>query len=202
MVTKEQERKALEQIKKNVDSLGADSYIATAFDGCFEDARENIENDFALCMKDRYETERKRAKDLQEEVDRLKADLRKEKECDEELGKAIKKTQEQENATIQMIESERDALKCQVADLLDRESELVSLRDDAECRAEVAEAEIIRLKAKLYDLIVGSTSAYKAEQAGKKLVYLFYDQEAYGDRTYYYCEEDDTVYSNYFSIGD
>lgn len=54
-----------------------------------------------------------------------------------------------------MIESERDALKCQVADLLDRESELVSLRDDAECRAEVAEAEIIRLKAKLYDLIVG-----------------------------------------------
>ena len=124
MVTKEQERKALEQIKKIVDSLGADSYIATAFDGCFEDARENIENDFALCMKDRYETERKRAKDLQEEVDRLKADLRKEKECGEELG-------------------------------LDRESELVSLRDDAECRAEVAEAEIIRLKAKLYDLIVG-----------------------------------------------
>lgn len=47
MVTKEQERKALEQIKKIVDSLGADSYIATAFDGCFEDARENIENDFA-----------------------------------------------------------------------------------------------------------------------------------------------------------
>ena len=155
MVTKEQERKALEQIKKIVDSLGADSYIATAFDGCFEDARENIENDFALCMKDRYETERKRAKDLQEEVDRLKADLRKEKEVGKELGKAIKKTQEQENATIQMIESERDALKCQVADLLDRESELVSLRDDAECRAEVAEAEIIRLKAKLYDLIVG-----------------------------------------------
>ena len=45
-------------------------------------------------------------------------------------------------------------------------------------------------------------SAYEAEQAGKKLVFLYYDQEAYGDRTYYYCEEDDTVYSNYFSIGD
>lgn len=45
-------------------------------------------------------------------------------------------------------------------------------------------------------------SAYEAERAGKKLVFLYYDQEAYGDRTYYYCEEDDTVYSNYFSIGD
>lgn len=47
-----------------------------------------------------------------------------------------------------------------------------------------------------------TTSAYEAERSGKKMAYLFYDQEAYGDRTYYYCEEDDTVYSNYFSVGD
>lgn len=73
MVTKEQERKALEQIRKIVDSLGADSYIATAFDGCFQDAEENIENDFALSMKGRYLTESKKAKDLRSEVDRLKA---------------------------------------------------------------------------------------------------------------------------------
>ena len=26
--------------------------------------------------------------------------------------------------------------------------------------------------------------------------------EACGDRSYYYCEEDDTVYSEYLSIGD
>lgn len=30
----------------------------------------------------------------------------------------------------------------------------------------------------------------------------FLDQEAYGDRSYYYCEEDDIVYSEYLSIGD
>lgn len=44
MSTKEQERKALEQIRKIVDGLGPDSYLATAFDGCFEIAEENIEN--------------------------------------------------------------------------------------------------------------------------------------------------------------
>lgn len=154
MVTKEQERKALEQIKKIVDGLGPDSYIATAFDGCFEDAAENIENDFALSMKDRFETELKNARDLRAEVDKLKSDLRKEKEVSEELGKAIKKSQEQENATIQRIESERDALKGKIAELLDRESELVSRRDYAMTRAEVAENEIIRLKAKLYDLLI------------------------------------------------
>ena len=44
-----------------------------------------------------------------------------------------------------------------------------------------------------------TTSAYEAERAGKKLTYLFCDQEAYGDRSYYFCEEDGAVYSNYFT---
>jgi hypothetical protein len=43
MTTKEQERKALAQIKKIVESLGEDSYIGTAFEGCFEDAETNYE---------------------------------------------------------------------------------------------------------------------------------------------------------------
>lgn len=45
--TKQQERAALEKIRKIVEELGPDSYIATAFAGCFEIAAENIENDFA-----------------------------------------------------------------------------------------------------------------------------------------------------------
>ena len=53
MTTKEQEKKALAQIRKIVDGLGADSYIAAAFEGCFEIAADNIENDFACSMKQR-----------------------------------------------------------------------------------------------------------------------------------------------------
>lgn len=53
--TKEQERKALARIKKIVEELGEDSYIGMAFDGCFEIAEENIENDFACSMKQRAE---------------------------------------------------------------------------------------------------------------------------------------------------
>lgn len=44
--------------------------------------------------------------------------------------------------------------------------------------------------------------ASEARRNGKKLFFLFLDQEAYGDRTYYFCEEDGVVYSDYFSIGD
>lgn len=53
--TKEQEIKALEKIKKIVADLGEDSYIGMAFDGCFEVAEENIENDFACSIKQRAE---------------------------------------------------------------------------------------------------------------------------------------------------
>ena len=59
MTTKDQERKALEKIRKIVEELGENSYIGTAFEGCFEIAEENIENDFACSMKQRLETSEK-----------------------------------------------------------------------------------------------------------------------------------------------
>lgn len=50
MTTKEQERKALAQIRKIVESLGEDSYIGTAFEGCFEIAEKKLA-DFAHSSK-------------------------------------------------------------------------------------------------------------------------------------------------------
>lgn len=52
--TKQQEWEALEKIKAIVETLGPQSYLATAFEGCFEDAECNIENDFADSMKARW----------------------------------------------------------------------------------------------------------------------------------------------------
>lgn len=82
MTTKEQERKALEQIRKIVDSLGEDSYIATAFEGCFEIAADNIENDFACSMQQRVESAEKardaymkKCGELCKEIDGMKKQL-------------------------------------------------------------------------------------------------------------------------------
>lgn len=41
--TKQQERDALAKIRQIVDTLGPESYLATAFEGCFDLAAENIE---------------------------------------------------------------------------------------------------------------------------------------------------------------
>lgn len=45
-------------------------------------------------------------------------------------------------------------------------------------------------------------SASEARRSGKTLTFLYCDQEAYGDRSYYFCKKDGKVYSDYFSIGD
>ena len=85
--TKEQERKALEKIKKIVDELGPDSYVGTAFRGCFEDAEQNINNDFACSMKERYEVWFARAGELEDESKALKKELVKAKDRADEAEK-------------------------------------------------------------------------------------------------------------------
>lgn len=85
--TIEQERKALEKIKKIVEELGEGSYIGTAFAGCFEIAESNIENDFADSMKEKYEQAqedaahfRTLAEELQLDIDRLREENKASKE--------------------------------------------------------------------------------------------------------------------------
>ena len=69
MTTKEQERKALEKIRKIVAELGEDSYIATALDGCLEDAERNIDEDAAYSMKGRWQSAENKARSLKAQAD-------------------------------------------------------------------------------------------------------------------------------------
>lgn len=56
-VSKGTEREYLGRIKNILDALGPNSYCATAFDGCIADAEENIDSDFAVSMKGRWQSE-------------------------------------------------------------------------------------------------------------------------------------------------
>ena len=79
--TKQQEREALAKIKEIVAGLGENSYVGTALRECFTDAEQNIENDWALSMYDRwqyaeqhYETEKAAANEARAEIARLEAE--------------------------------------------------------------------------------------------------------------------------------
>ena len=83
MATKEQELKALEKIKKIVEELGEDSYIGLALDGCFEIAEDNINNDFACSMKQRWQSAEKetekfslKLKERDNQIEQLKKEIK------------------------------------------------------------------------------------------------------------------------------
>lgn len=149
MTTKEMERKALEQIRKIVEGLGEDSYIATAFEGCFEIAEENIENDFACSMKQRKEA----AEELKDNAIKVAASK------DEQI-----KSLEMKIASLQRAnEVKEDAVLAYSKDAEKMVDKINSLKESAtkywndlqaaETKLDEKEDEIIRLKAKLYDLM-------------------------------------------------
>lgn len=151
MTTKEQERKVLEQIKKIVDSLGENSYVGTAFAGCFEIAAENIENDFACSMQERWLSADRKLNEANGIIEHLK----------DELAES-KKDYEAAHAAAHAVADEKDAkiakLKARISELLaDNETGsdcIIKLNNslvDAQNRVEAAENEVVRLKAKLYD---------------------------------------------------
>lgn len=80
MTTKEQERQAIQKIRKIVEGMGENSYLATAMDGVLETAEENIEYDAAFSLKGRAEVAEKEASALKKE--------------NEELRKALKEAEE------------------------------------------------------------------------------------------------------------
>lgn len=109
MTNKDTERKALEQIKAIVESLGPESYVGTAFDGCFEIAEENIENDFACSMKQRVDATVVENARLKEKIKTMELDNR-------DLRLAINKVKEdssiKETALQERVLSDDDLTDC------------------------------------------------------------------------------------------
>lgn len=124
-ITKADERKALEQIKKIVQELGEESYIGTAFKGVFELAAENIEYDLWNSASDWKDWLDKNAQEIDERGERISTLTKRLNEKTEYADGLCKRFREQE---VRAIKAE----------------EILASK----------ELEIIKLKAKLYDLTV------------------------------------------------
>lgn len=72
MTTKDQERQAIEKIRKIVEGLGENSYVGFAMEGVLELAEENIREDTAYSMKRSVEIAQEQTDELKEEIKRLK----------------------------------------------------------------------------------------------------------------------------------
>lgn len=153
MTTKDQERKVLAQIKKLVEGLGENSYVGMAFEGCFEDAEQNIENDFGCSMKDRWETSERELKALKNEskqqIEHLTA-VRK------QLEKQLEEKTNQAGAYLKdgmaHLSRERD-LEEQMEQMTADMDAMRATVEAADEKLEAKELEIMKLKARLFDLM-------------------------------------------------
>lgn len=154
MTTKEQERKAMEKIREIVNGLGENSYIGAAMEGVWEIMEENISNDFACSMGYRLEEKEKTITGLREMCSNITKEKREVEGMLEEAQRIAEMAQEETRSRI-MCERENLATIKKLTD----EVEGVR-RDNSDLVMEAANLkdEIIRLKAKLYDLIVGGES--------------------------------------------
>lgn len=73
--TKQQERNALAAIRRMVEELGPQSYLATAFEGCFEDAEQNIECDWGCSQKRLADAAAEKVGELEAQIEELKEQL-------------------------------------------------------------------------------------------------------------------------------
>lgn len=86
-------KKTVQLIRKNakeiLEGLGENSYCAMAFEGCMEDAEENIDNDFAVSMKGRWESEKKAHEETREGlIGKLNDRIKRVAELEAEVQKA------------------------------------------------------------------------------------------------------------------
>ncbi len=98
--TKDQERKAVEKIRKIIDELGVDSYVGTALEGCLDDAESNIDNDFGDSMKRRWEYAEEQLKKARKEIAVLKDKLDNSEKDYEAAHAAAHEIAEQKDAEI------------------------------------------------------------------------------------------------------
>lgn len=154
MTTKEQEKKALAQIRKIVEGLGENSYIGTAFDGCFEMAEQNIDDDFGNSARWYIEKTYSLEEQIKEEQNKHESELSEWMHNFKKLSDLKSKMYvENERLTDEIAAMEQEAKQEQEK----TDHAITELSDkliEKEKELEAAQDEIIRLKAKLYDLMV------------------------------------------------
>lgn len=118
--TKQQERDALAAIRRMVEELGPQSYLSTAFEGVFEDAESNIENDFGDSMKARWQDAEKRVAQVVQEAaeirDKLQQEIREKQQAREEAKAAIREAERRADRAIKTAEDDANFYRDKVLD--------------------------------------------------------------------------------------
>lgn len=144
MTTKQQEREALQKIRKIVEALGEHSYIGTAFEGVFEIAEENIEYDFGCSLKQQVESLEEQDRANKETIEKLRKEnvllAGRLHGCVEEHKREVTELREELDEHAKEYQASAEEIRLNFNNTLEA---LLKGKDN----------EIMKLKARLYDLM-------------------------------------------------
>jgi chromosome segregation ATPase len=146
--TNAQEREALAKIREILEDFSPeDTYIGKAFEGCVEQAEENIRNDWMLSWKHRYEAKANSVEGILNANTELKRTLNQRddaiarlEDAKDQLSEKLEETKKNEQVAIKEMNKWFKEYRSSTSTFKETWQKL-----------EKAQTEIIELKAKLYD---------------------------------------------------
>ena len=152
-MTKEQERQTLAKIDKIIKEAGPDSYIGTTFAGIVEQAEENITNDWGICPVKDLETANEKIDSLKRSMDAVKIQADAAIKSLEDENKSISDKLEQVHGWYEQQKKRNTELLKEIEDASGDIDKYLDKQHADKNEIEALQAEIITLKAKLYDLM-------------------------------------------------
>lgn len=144
ITTKQEERNALQKIREILETLEPESYVRMAITPrVLEMAAENIEMDFGNSPDDAIEYWQKTASEYREELFATKEELEKKTVAFDSMGKHANKCE------MEIVE-----LKAEIEDLRYKKDSAIAESAHLGGVCDKLENENIRLKAKLYDMMM------------------------------------------------
>ena len=154
--TKAEEYEALNLIRGILKDFDPnETYVGKAFEGCVEQAKQNIDNDWMFSFRSRYENRDRDAAKLDEILTKTTDKLRESEEARVDLVKELNQKNDTIARYIDVVQGkDREISRLKVV----RDETYKDLEDKLEeehQKLEKSQAEILRLKAKLYDMMTG-----------------------------------------------
>ena len=154
--TKNEEYEALIKIRGILKDFDPeDTYVGKAFEGCVEQAKENIDNDWMFSFRSRYENRDRDAAKLDEILTKTTDKLRESEEARVDLVKEL-------NQKADTIARYIDVVQGKDREISRLNGEKAAAHTDLEGRLEESQRQIsdlrqtvLELKAKLYDMMTG-----------------------------------------------
>ena len=154
--TKAEEYEALSQIRGILkDFSPEDTYIGKAFEGCVEQAKENIDNDRMCSFRSRYENRDRDAAKLYEKLTEVTKKLR---ESEESRVDLVKELNQKDDAIARYanVVREKDREISRLNGVIDNaHTDMEGRLEEAQSQISDLRQTIIGLKAKLYDMMTG-----------------------------------------------